>query len=70
MKLATGQNKTVEFKVKSPSSEYSGIILGGVTTTASVSPTNLKILILKTRFGMSKALCFVLRMMALCLICI
>lgn len=42
MKLATGQNKTVEFKVKSPSSEYSGIILGGVTTTASVSPTKSK----------------------------
>lgn len=40
--LATGENKTVEFKVKSPDSEYSGIILGGVTTTASVSPTKSK----------------------------
>jgi len=42
VKLATGENKTVEFKVKSPSSEYTGIILGGVTTTASVSPTKSK----------------------------
>jgi len=40
--LQTGENKTVEFKVKSPSSEYAGIILGGVTTTASVSPTKSK----------------------------
>ncbi|WP_338217113.1 DUF916 domain-containing protein [Companilactobacillus muriivasis] len=40
--LANGENKTVEFKVKSPSSEYAGIILGGVTTTASVSPTKSK----------------------------
>lgn len=40
--LAAGENKTVEFKVKSPSSEYAGIILGGVTTTASVSPTKSK----------------------------
>ena len=42
VKLDTGENKTVEFKVKSPSSEYTGIILGGVTTTASVSPTKSK----------------------------
>lgn len=42
VKLKTGENKTVEFKVKSPSSEYAGIILGGVTTTASVSPTKSK----------------------------
>jgi Bacterial protein of unknown function (DUF916)./Protein of unknown function C-terminal (DUF3324). len=42
VKLGTGENKTVEFKVKSPSSEYDGIILGGVTTTASVSPTKSK----------------------------
>lgn len=40
--LGTGENKTVEFKVKSPSSEYSGIILGGITTTALVSPTKSK----------------------------
>jgi len=40
--LAAGENKTVDFKVKSPSSEYAGIILGGVTTTASVSPTKSK----------------------------
>jgi len=40
--LQTGENKTVEFKVKSPSSEFAGIILGGVTTTASVSPTKSK----------------------------
>ena len=40
--LAAGENKTVEFKVKSPDSEYAGIILGGVTTTASVSPTKSK----------------------------
>ncbi|AUI71775.1 hypothetical protein LAL01_21720 [Companilactobacillus alimentarius] len=40
--LKTGENKTVEFKVKSPDSEYAGIILGGVTTTASVSPTESK----------------------------
>lgn len=42
VKLKTGENKTVEFKVKSPDSEYAGIILGGVTTTASVSPTKSK----------------------------
>lgn len=42
VKLDTGENKTVEFKVKSPDSEYAGIILGGVTTTASVSPTKSK----------------------------
>lgn len=42
VKLKTGENKTVEFKVKSPASEYAGIILGGVTTTASVSPTKSK----------------------------
>lgn len=42
VKLGAGQNKTVSFKVKSPDSEYSGIILGGVTTTASVSPTKSK----------------------------
>lgn len=42
VKLDNGENKTVEFKVKSPSSEYAGIILGGVTTTASVSPTKSK----------------------------
>ncbi|MFC6177429.1 WxL protein peptidoglycan domain-containing protein [Companilactobacillus huachuanensis] len=42
VKLENGENKTVEFKVKSPSSEYAGIILGGVTTTASVSPTKSK----------------------------
>lgn len=42
VELDTGENKTVEFKVKSPDSEYSGIILGGITTTASVSPTKSK----------------------------
>lgn len=40
--LKVGQAKTVSFKVKSPSSEYTGIILGGVTTTANVSPTKSK----------------------------
>lgn len=42
VKLGTGENKTVEFKVKSPAQEFTGIILGGVTTTASVSPTKSK----------------------------
>lgn len=40
--LKAGESKTVTFKVKSPSSEYAGIILGGITTTASVSPTKSK----------------------------
>lgn len=40
--LKVGQAKTVSFKVKSPAEEYTGIILGGVTTTANVSPTKSK----------------------------
>ncbi|WP_125566040.1 DUF916 domain-containing protein [Companilactobacillus insicii] len=40
--LKVGQAKTVSFKVKSPANEYTGIILGGVTTTANVSPTKSK----------------------------
>ncbi len=40
--LKVGQAKTVSFVVKSPPEEYTGIILGGVTTTANVSPTKSK----------------------------
>lgn len=40
--LKAGESKEVSFKVKSPDKEYKGIILGGVTTIANVSPTKSK----------------------------
>lgn len=40
--LKAGESKEVSFKVKSPNKEYKGIILGGVTTIANVSPTKSK----------------------------
>ncbi|WP_125713303.1 DUF916 and DUF3324 domain-containing protein [Companilactobacillus kedongensis] len=40
--LKAGESKEVSFNVKSPDKEYKGIILGGVTTIANVSPTKSK----------------------------
>lgn len=40
--LAAGANKVVSFKIKNPAKPFNGIILGGITTTAVVTPSDDK----------------------------